>query len=72
MKPLRRITINDPAQVKATLGDGAQFIIGPARSDFPCGTVTINGEVWGRWNGDSFIDDLGLSESPLQINWPSE
>ena len=68
------ITISDPAQVKATKGDDAEFSIGPFFHTFRCDSVTINGEVWGEWNGNGFDDVYygGLYENPLYINWPSE
>ena len=65
------ITIIFPAEVKATKGDLAEFSIGPARTNIPCGTVTINGEVWGYRTGSSFYVENGrLRESPLEIKWP--
>ena len=67
------ITISDQAQVKATMGDGAEFSIGPAFFWSPCDTVAINGEVWGYWTGSSFcVENERLYENPLYINWPSE
>jgi len=67
------IAIYDPAQVKATKGDGAEFSIGPASRYLHCGNVFINGELWGYWNERTFYaGNRRLRESPLYINWQSE